>query len=817
MHDESSQFVKFFKTATGFEPFPYQRRLALDHGVHSALMDIPTGLGKTEAVLTAWLWNRVHLKREDWPRRLVYCLPMRVLVEQTRDRAVLLLRRLDLLGGEATVCRKGGKEQVEDYTPSWKEDGKVTVTVLMGGEEKDEWDIHPERDAIVIGTQDMLLSRALNRGYGMSRYRWPIVFGLLNNDCLWVVDEGQLMRGGLATTCQMQAFREALGTIGPVETVWMSATVEPGWLKTVDFDPAHAGNAPLGLTDEDLKTESLSVRWNARKPVQRAKVVMGDSIGLAKTVVNAHQAGSLTLVVVNTVQRAQEVAREMRKLGPRADVVLVHSRFRPPDREAALRRLLSAPDEVGTIGVTTQVIEAGVDLSARSLFTEVAPWASLVQRFGRCNRFGLDGRAAIHWVDLPEEASQQDKWALPYPIEAMRASVQVLASLEDGGPRSLKGERQHFENPPEGQVVRLKDLLELFDTTPDLAGNDTDISRFVRETERSDLRVFWRSLGKGPPGEDTRPPSKDELCPAPLHELRQIIESGGRAYLWESRDEEWQPLRKSDPLHSGSTVMLVAADGRYTQTDGWSPAEKKPVPFVNSKADREGSDSSSVSDWLDLAVHTDQVVARTSLIASALALSDEMKRAVMDGARWHDAGKAHPAFQANLDPAHPPPSEVQLAAKAPKGAWRTGRAPARPKPEDPRRRHFRHELASGLLALDADKGDLASYLAASHHGKVRLSIRSFPGEDGPDSMGVRFARGVWDGDRVPGAHLGGGVSFPESTLDLSLMELGRGTKGSSWVSRMLSLRDDPKLGPFRLALLEAVVKSADERASGGKP
>jgi len=34
----------------------------------------------------------------------------------------------------------------------------------MGGEEKTEWDLYPEREAILIGTQDMLLSRALNRG-----------------------------------------------------------------------------------------------------------------------------------------------------------------------------------------------------------------------------------------------------------------------------------------------------------------------------------------------------------------------------------------------------------------------------------------------------------------------------------------------------------------------------------------------------------------------------------------------------------------------------------------------------------------------------
>ena len=66
-------YDEFFAAAfpDGRRPYDYQRRLAEDACV-SRLIDVPTGLGKTAAVVLAWLWNRVHEKSESWPRRLVY-------------------------------------------------------------------------------------------------------------------------------------------------------------------------------------------------------------------------------------------------------------------------------------------------------------------------------------------------------------------------------------------------------------------------------------------------------------------------------------------------------------------------------------------------------------------------------------------------------------------------------------------------------------------------------------------------------------------------------------------------------------------------
>lgn len=204
-------FDTFFQTATGNPaPYDYQRRLAGDTAgrpCESQLINIPTGLGKTAAVVLAWLWNRVVCPSQTsslsseirdpvapWPRRLVYCLPMRTLVEQTRDE----------------TCNWVAKLVDAGLIPA---DRKPRIVVLMGGEALEEegkdWDIHPEADDILIGTQDMLLSRALNRGYGLKRYQWSRHFGLLNNDCLWVMDETQLMGPGLSTACQLEAFRSS--------------------------------------------------------------------------------------------------------------------------------------------------------------------------------------------------------------------------------------------------------------------------------------------------------------------------------------------------------------------------------------------------------------------------------------------------------------------------------------------------------------------------------------------------------------------------------------------------------------------------------
>jgi CRISPR-associated endonuclease/helicase Cas3 len=824
-------FDAFFTQATGNPPFPYQRALATGESLPQ-LIDVPTGAGKTAAAILGWLWRR-RFANEDMrratPRRLVYCLPMRVLVEQTVAAAEQWLANLGL-------------------------QDEVRVYVLMGGEQAEDWDVYPERDAILIGTQDMLLSRALNRGYGMSRYRWPMHFGLLNNDCLWVLDEIQLMGSGLATTTQLQAFREKLGVWGTIQTIWMSATLRPDWLKTVDFKEKVDDLLCLELESKDRDAEELKKRLEAKKPIKKADTSAGDMpeeiAKIATIVKEKHQRGSLTLVVVNTVDRARklydairtpdeqpigkkggkkkEVADRPAFSGPQPELLLIHSRFRPFERSAQMQQLLSPVPEAGRIVVATQVIEAGVDISAKTLFTELAPWASLVQRFGRCNRFGEYTDAQVFWIDVPTD--DKKSMAAPYDDEELESSRAVLECLDpkDVGLTVLD---KHLENEQLADetkknlfryepthVVRRKDIIELFDTTPDLAGNDIDIGRFIRDGQDLDVQVFWREVkeksGPSPDNGNGRSPQRDELCPVPFYKFKEdFLKKKKEAYRWDILEERWM-LADAEIVFPGQVFLIPTDQGGYDPYIGWEPKSGSPVMPVSfsSLPPPEGNDDDfpSQDSWQTIADHTSEVVAETLKTADALSLNGKLREAVELTARWHDRGKAHQVFQdaiveSRRDGEVRPESwrNIRQLAKAPKRFWRRYK-----------RTHFRHELATALAMLQAGLPPLATYLAAAHHGKVRLSIRSLPDEARPDEANTRFARGVWDGDPLPATDLGNGVVAPEVTLSLEPMELGIGQNGQpSWAEQILRLRDDRQLGLFKLAFLEAVLRAADWRAS----
>ena len=812
-------FNGFFSTAFGKDigPFAYQQALA-ERTWPDALI-APTGLGKTAAVVLGWAWHTVA--ECPPPRRLVYCLPMRTLVDQTERNVREWLRRL----GEADM--------------HWKSrlpDPETGVHVLMGGIDEPRWFENPEHPAILIGTQDMLLSRALMRGYAMSRFRWPVDFALLHNDAQWVFDEVQLMGSGLATSTQLEGFRRKLGTEIASRSLWVSATLHPDWLCTVDFQQSPTVWRVPDDFPEDAQSPHVRKLIDAPKPIQQTPVApVSDkkddldayATALAEETLHLHQGNRTTLVVVNTVARAQAVHKELQKKDiPPTRLALIHSRFRPKDRKAQMDKLPEPGEVKDLIVVATQAIEAGVDLSAAVMLTELAPASSLVQRFGRVNRYGElndSGGGRIRWIDL-SGGDLDDSLAAPYEIDELKIGRERIAVLTDARPSNLVPPA--VDDCAHQWVMRSRDMLDLYDTDPDLTGFDVDVAPYIRDAEDTDIRVFWRNFDVSTGLEDQPAPMRDELCAVPIGRARNWLENvrkkeGQRVFRIDpqaraeskGRVPAWTEF--SEAPWPGLVLLVHANAGGYAPETGFDQTIKAAVePVESAKLPSQAADESNDADsdseqggFVGLTDHLDHVAFEAGHLCDGLGVCEAWKAAIVRAAYWHDLGKAHPEFQArmvasNLEADSRPKG---LLAKAPKYDRTKGRA------------YFRHELASALAILSqADwvrEADLVAYLIAAHHGKVRLNLRPLPAERPAMEDGSRrFARGVWEGDEVPPVDLGDGETWSGGPLALSVMELGEHPEtGASWTERTRHLLS--QYGPFRLALLEALVRIADWRAS----
>jgi len=144
------------------KPFYWQRQLfeQLCRGELPDNIDLPTGSGKT-SLISLWLlalaWQSLQGEQVTLPRRLIWVVDRRVVVDQATDEAEGLNRRLaepslvKVREGLARLCCLTGPDE-----------NPLSVSTLRGEREDNrEWSRNPTRPAIVVGTVDMIGRRLL--------------------------------------------------------------------------------------------------------------------------------------------------------------------------------------------------------------------------------------------------------------------------------------------------------------------------------------------------------------------------------------------------------------------------------------------------------------------------------------------------------------------------------------------------------------------------------------------------------------------------------------------------------------------------------
>ena len=134
------------------------------------------------------------------------------------------------------------------------------------------------------------------------------------------------------------------------------------------------------------------------------------------------------LVVCNQVKRAQRTYSEISERFPNISSMLVHSRFKR-GRRNELEHIMKEDynrSENACIVVSTQVVEVSLDISFDLMVTECAPIDALIQRFGRINRKRNEQTIGHYKPIYVIAPSSEEKEALPYTPDVLKASFEVL-------------------------------------------------------------------------------------------------------------------------------------------------------------------------------------------------------------------------------------------------------------------------------------------------------------------------------------------------------------------------------------------------------
>lgn len=412
-----------FSALTGHaQPFRWQEKLyaELIEGRCPARIDLPTGMGKT-SVMQVWLLalaGQARLERVRLPRRLVWVVDRRVVVDQASDEAKRIREKLE------TPELAGVREALASLSAS----GEPLAVSALRGELADnrEWSEDPSRPAILVGTVDMIGSRLLFSGYGVGLKERARQAGLLARDTLLVNDEAHLTPVFAKLMDAICAeVRSERGERPPLRIVRLSATQRDG---------ASGEVFPRNLSDDVTASEVFRRRFQA---VKRLDIERSDDSRAIEKVAIASK--GRTIVFVRSPEKARKIAaavRKAHKLGD-ADVPLITGEQRGYERDklvdaASFKRFTSGARVDGDCWLVANAAgEVGVNISCDRLITELDSADHLLQRFGRLNRFGETEGVATVLVGKKHDERELE-------------TLDYLQGLDgDVSPRALR------ENPPQ--------------------------------------------------------------------------------------------------------------------------------------------------------------------------------------------------------------------------------------------------------------------------------------------------------------------------------------------------------------------------------
>ncbi len=344
------------------------------------ILQMPTGSGKTFVAIKAALQHFIS----HAPGKLIYVAPYLSIVSQTADS---IRRATDLEVLEQHHLSLPPLEQMESpegpllLMESWQSPVVVTTFNQLFGA------VFPRK------AQESMRLRALHQAYV-------------------IIDEPQIMDSSVWT--MFLTMLRPLTTEMQVQILIMSATIPPyrfapgveSMLTVVRSEPlpASAGRFTISV-DPEPKSFYDTAQW-------------------AQEQLREH--GSCA-VILNTIADVAQITEKLEKQkDPDVQLFALHGAMQPLHKAYQLFLIKKAMDHgQPTLVIATQTLEAGIDISFRTILRARAILPSIIQAAGRANRHGENSRAQVTVFDFIREDGSSSRHFV-YRDAIMREETDVL-------------------------------------------------------------------------------------------------------------------------------------------------------------------------------------------------------------------------------------------------------------------------------------------------------------------------------------------------------------------------------------------------------
>lgn len=400
---------------------PLQKELINILSIHNhfdcMLIEAPMGMGKTEA----GLYTLMNVARIYNKTGLYIAMP-------TAATAEAMLSRIENMQSSAGLYPDTEIRELAGI--SWMNIDNESIA------DRSSWLKHgPMKlfSKLAVGTVDQIMAAAQSVKYG------DLLKIALSTKCV-LIDEIHAYDSYMLKTIKvLLTWLRAMH----VPVVMLSATLPERTKKDIiqdvyginEYEPCNGYPCITTIQDKNIEQKCIPSKDITVKHIETLRLSEQDVINEA---LNSVADGGCTCIFVNTVKRAQYMYKELNSVvSSDVKTVLFTARTTPKYKEEKSREIIEMVGKDRTnrplklIVVSTQIMEASMDVDFDTIISHISPMDSVLQRLGRWCRHSDYGTVRMNKsyksrfiVIIPDEYNTNS--SLPYPTGLLRATEKTL-------------------------------------------------------------------------------------------------------------------------------------------------------------------------------------------------------------------------------------------------------------------------------------------------------------------------------------------------------------------------------------------------------